>query len=154
MGDHIFDKSILKDMKYKNLDNVDIILAVDYNIHENRFVDIDDVTKVFVVDNMILDIGKDITQFNAYDTGIFLCSPNIFSAIEESINLNGDGTLSAAVRTLANKRRAGVFDIKDNFWIDIDNEQQLMKAEDMLMSLTKKQSNYLKKVMNNVRSQK
>jgi choline kinase len=46
MSDHIFDEAILtKLMKEKN-NNGEVILAVDYNISNNKYVDFDDVIKV------------------------------------------------------------------------------------------------------------
>ncbi len=53
-------------------------------------MDIDDVTKVLAEDSKIKAIGKKISNYNAYDTGIFLCSPVLFHAIEESFLSTGD----------------------------------------------------------------
>ncbi len=78
MGDHLFDEDILKKMKTAPLGDGEVMLAIDYNINSNHLVDIEDVTKVLVQDGKVIDIGKDIKEYNAYDTGIFLCSPTIF----------------------------------------------------------------------------
>ena len=139
MGDHIFDESILVRLKNERIADDEVMLAVDYNIETNRLVDVDDVTRVLVEDNMISDIGKNIKKYNAYDTGIFLCSPAIFSAIEESLD-NGDSSLSGGIRVLAGKGKAKTFDIKDDYWIDVDDEKTFKKAENKLLATLKKTS--------------
>ena len=104
MSDHIFNKSILEDLMQEKVDDGQIILAVDHNL-ENKTVDVDDVTKVLVDDKgRIINIGKNIKKYNAYDTGIFLCSPAIFEALEESSD-NGDTSLSAGIKILAKRKK-------------------------------------------------
>ena len=139
MADHIFDESILIKLKDKRIADGEVMLAVDYNIKTNKLVDVNDVTKVLVEDNRILDIGKDIKRYTAYDTGIFLCSPAIFSAIEESLH-NDDNSLSGGIKVLASKGKAKVFDIKDEYWIDVDDEKAFKKAETKLLDTLKKPS--------------
>jgi len=99
MSDHIFDESILIKLKDQKIADDEIMLAVDYNLKDNKFVDIDDATKVNVQNNNIESIGKNIKEYNAYDTGIFFCSPAIFNAIEESSNKD-DSSLSGGIRIL------------------------------------------------------
>ena len=139
MGDHIFEESILASLKKERIADGEVTLAVDYNIKTNKLVDIDDVTKVLVKEDKILDIGKNIKKYNAYDTGIFLCSPAIFSAIEESSH-NDDGSLSGGIRALAGKGKAKAFDIKDSYWIDVDDEKSFKKAEGKLLDTLQKTS--------------
>lgn len=141
MGDHIFDESILVRLTNERIADDEVMLAVDYNIdiETNKLVDVDDVTKVLVEEGRILDIGKNIKKYNAYDTGIFLCSPAIFSAIEESLH-DDDSSLSGGIRVLAGKGKAKIFDIKDEYWIDVDDEKTLKKAENTLLDTLKKAS--------------
>lgn len=139
MGDHVFDELILKKLKNERIADGEVMLAVDYNIKTNKLVDVNDVTKVLVEDNRILDIGKNIKKYNAYDTGIFLCSPAIFSAIEESLR-SDNSSLSGGIRVLASKGKAKVFDIKDDYWIDVDDEKTFKKAESKLLDTLKKTS--------------
>jgi len=139
MSDHIFDKSILEDLMQKKVADGEIILAVDYDL-KNKTVDVDDVTKVLVDDKgRIISIGKNIKKYNAYDTGIFLCSPAIFEALEESSD-NGDTSLSAGIKILAKQKKARVFDIKGKYWIDVDDENAFKKAENILLTNLKKVS--------------
>jgi len=139
MSDHIFNKSILEDLMQEKVADGEIILAVDHNL-KNKTVDVDDVTKVLVDDkNRIVNIGKNIKKYNAYDTGIFLCSPEIFEVLEESSD-NGDTSLSAGIKMLAKQKKARVFDIKGKYWIDVDDENAFKKAENILLANLKKVS--------------
>jgi len=138
MCDHIFDESILLELKDKRIEDDEIMLAVDYNLRSKE-IDVRDATKVLVKDGRILNIGKNIEEYNAYDTGIFLCSPAIFEAIEKSLNKN-DSSLSGGVKILAEKRKAEAFDIEGRFWIDVDDEKALKRAERKLLASLKKDS--------------
>lgn len=132
MGDHIFDKNILARLKDERIENDEVILAVDQAIGDNDLIDIDDVTKVCVENARIIDIGKNIVKYNAFDTGIFLCSPSIFTAIEKSILDNNDDSLTGGIKYLAKKGKARAFNIENSFWIDIDDEKSFQKAEQYL----------------------
>jgi CDP-L-myo-inositol myo-inositolphosphotransferase len=139
MSDHIFNESILVKLKDKKIEDDEVILVVDYNIKANKLVDIDDATKVIVKNNKIVDIGKNIKKYNAWDTGIFLCSPAIFNAIEESSD-NDDVSLTGGIRVLAKRGKAKILDIKDGFWIDVDDEEAFKKVEGKLLGTLEKTS--------------
>ena len=139
MADHIFDESILLKLKGEKIADDEVMLSVDYSIEDNKLVDLEDVTKVLVEDKKIVDIGKNIENYNAYDTGIFLCSPAIFNGIEESLH-NGDDSISGGIRVLASKGKVITFDIKESYWIDVDNEETFEKAESRLLSTLNKTS--------------
>jgi choline kinase/phosphoglycolate phosphatase-like HAD superfamily hydrolase len=133
MSDHVYDGEILKRLSEQPLDTGEVRLAVDYGLDSNDWVDVADVTKVLVNDGRIDDIGKDLSQYNAYDTGIFLCSPTLFSALRESL-LHGDTSLSGAVRILAEGGHVRPFNTEGRFWIDVDDTVALSKSRNMLLS--------------------
>ena len=138
MVDHLFDSDILVKLTQQQIQEGEVILAVDSNVNSNSLVDIDDVTKVHIEDGKILDIGKNVSEYNAFDTGFFLCSPSIFAAIETSIDRNNDSTLSGGIRILANAGTARALDISGNFWMDLDDENAFRKArKHILGKLTK-----------------
>jgi len=127
MSDHIFDASIIERISEFPLNEDEIVLAVDCRIEKNSLIDLEDVTKINKKNGLILDIGKSLKEYNAFDTGIFRCSPAVFSALEKSIE-GGDSTLSGGIRALAKERKARVMDIGDSFWIDVDDDIALQKA--------------------------
>ena len=85
-------------------------------------------TKVQVRDGRIVAIGKTIPAYNAFDTGIFRCTPALFAGLEES-SRRGDCSLSGGIRVLAETQNALALDSDGRFWIDIDDERALALAE-------------------------
>lgn len=140
MADHIFDPKILLKLKNQTIHENEIILAVDFNTNNNHYVDLEDVTKVQVENGLIVNIGKNIKKFNAFDTGIFLCTPTIFQALHKSSS-NGDSTLSGGIRVLAANNKVRSMDIDGKFWIDVDDEKTLQKANCIIKSLDNDKSN-------------
>jgi len=140
MCDHIFNDSLLRKVLNSNINDTQIALCVDFRIENSFIPNPHEATKVLVEDGRIKDIGKNLTFYNAYDTGVFICTPVIFNAIEESVAKNKDATLSGAVKILADKGKVLAIDAGDEaFWMDIDDYNAYKKAEVFLIeSLTKK----------------
>ena len=132
MSDHLFDPEIIRGLCRHPLDGVDVWLAVDGDTSDRDLIDIDDVTKVRVEDGRIADIGKHLSEFDAYDTGIFLCSPRLFDALRTVVDDSGDASLSDGIRWLGTRRRAGVHDIGELFWMDVDDGAMLDLAEQLM----------------------
>ena len=131
MADHLFEPSIARALIEVRLSNGEIALGVDGDIG-NALVDMEDVTRVNSKDGKIREIGKGLADFNGFDTGVFLCSPAIFQALEQSIEESGDTTLSGAVRILAAKERAKAIPVS-GFWLDVDHPADLKRAEQVLL---------------------
>src|SRR5689334_13746247 len=91
MSDHIFESKTAKALLQQPLADDEVILAVDSKI--DRVFDLDDATKVQRRGNHIVAIGKDLSRYDALDTGMFLCSPALFNRLE-SATKNGDCSLS------------------------------------------------------------
>jgi choline kinase len=133
MADHLFDPSIARELMEFPLAEGEIALGVDGDVR-NPLVDMEDVTRVKTKGGRICNIGKGLTDFNGFDTGIFLCTPAIFDAVECCKEEYGDITLSGAVRVLAAEGRAKAVDICDRFWIDVDNPADFRRAENALLA--------------------
>ncbi len=148
MADHIFEEATLIDLiKTSDIDD-EVVLAADFKISGNKLIDVNDVTKVLVKDLTILDIGKNIKEYNAYDTGMFLCSPCIFRALEES-SRKGDSSLSGGMKILSDQGKDRIFDIKDHYWMDIDTPEDWKKAKKMLYrTLTKPSDGWISRKIN------
>lgn len=131
MSDHLFDPRIVRDLVSSAEPGDGVILATDSNLR-NPLVDLADVTRVREQGGIIQDIGKGLSQYNAFDTGIFYCAPSLFGALEESMNRGGEASLSGGVRVLAETRSASTWDIGGRFWLDVDDSRTYVKAEVML----------------------
>ena len=127
MCDHLIDPALLRDLIGAPREPDSVTLAVDTNI-DNPLNDPDDVTRVRCADGRIEQVGKSIAVFNAIDTGAFLCSPIMFTALEES-QAGGDDSISGAMNVLARRRRAFAFDIGDRLWVDVDDPAAFEKAQ-------------------------
>ena len=129
MADHLFDPYILAELIEKE-EKDRCTLCVDFNL-ENHEASLRDDTKVLVVNGMVKEIGKDLMHFNGIDTGIFLMTPRIFDALEESLE-KGKYSLTDGNRLLAARGLLHARDIGDRFWVDIDDLESLRKAESAL----------------------
>lgn len=143
MADHIFDSDILKGLMTRDFKS-SVVAAVD-----RRRPSPGD-TKVLEEDGRIVEIGKNVEKANCVDTGIFLCAPAVFSYVEKAIE-QGRTELADGIGEAARNGDAEVFDITKAGgnvfgggqtgkprWVDIDTEEDLKRAEEMLCrSLTK-----------------
>ncbi len=76
MADHNYDHRILNRLLKTKIEKDECILCVDKNPGDH--LNIDDATKVRTIDNRIETIGKDLSDYDCIDTGIFICNPIIF----------------------------------------------------------------------------
>jgi choline kinase len=126
MGDHIFQPETAAALLRQPLREDEVILAVDYDV--DRIFDLDDATKVACDGGHITAIGKTIENYEAIDTGMFLCSPIVFSCLRSALK-NGNCSLSDAMRVLIRNRKLRSFDIGDGLWQDVDTPQAFSHAE-------------------------
>ena len=132
MCDHLVDPDIIRSLIDAPHRSGTVTLAVDFNL-DSPLNDPDDVTRVKSQDGQIQHIGKVIRDFDAFDTGIFLCTPVIFEALEAS-QAQGDDSISGAMNVLAAWKKAYIFDIQDRLWVDVDDPAAYEKAEALLQS--------------------
>ena len=96
----------------------------------NPLVDLDDVTRVRTNETgAITAIGKLIEPYDAFDTGVFLASHALVTAIREDIAACGSGGISGGMTRLAAKGHAAVHDIGEAFWLDVDDAIAYAHAE-------------------------
>ena len=126
MADHIFESRTARALLEQPLIPGEVILAVDPKIDE--VFDLDDATKVRREGDRIVDIGKELTTYDAFDTGMFLCSPALFDVLE-SAKTKGNCSLSDGMRILGRAGRLRAFDIGDAAWQDVDTPEALIHAE-------------------------
>ena len=138
MADHLVDQEIIQALSKQPLVDGEVILAVDTNL-QNPMVDLEDVTRVHVESGRILDIDKSMAEYNAFDTGCFLCTSTIFDALEEARDRHNDTSLSAGIRVLAKKQKIRALPVR-NFWIDVDDQKSFEKAEQELLQILRGKS--------------
>ncbi len=132
MSDHLFDGTVLRDLERHPPADGEVTLAVDLNT-SNPLVDMGDVTRVMCEAGLVRKIGKDLSEFNGFDTGIFHCTPALFDALEWSAREDDDTSLSGGIRHLAANGNVKVYDMSGRFWIDVDDKRTFERAEDALL---------------------
>jgi choline kinase len=88
----------------------------------------DDATKVVRAADYVISIGKHLKRYDAVDTGMFLCSPAVFNALEAVIT-DGNCSLSDGMQHMASNRNLRAYDIGDANWRDIDTPEMLDFAQ-------------------------
>ena len=146
MSDHLFDPSIVSNL-FSQSNKSDVVLAIDTKI-KNPMIALDCVTKVKVNNNKITKIGKNLKEYNGFDTGIFYCKPSIFKALEICIKKDM-GFLTDAIQYLADKSKVGIFEIEDKFWADVNDPESYRKAEsEVLKNLNKQHDGIIARYFN------
>jgi CDP-L-myo-inositol myo-inositolphosphotransferase len=136
MADHIVEKGV-----WQTLQGVSarggLVLAVDRKL--DTIFDMDDATKVRVGErDQIASIGKQLTDFDAVDTGVFRCDTALFDALDAVFSAQGDASLSDGVQALARDGKARVADVGAAWWQDVDDLPSRVEAERVLFAkLTK-----------------
>jgi len=125
MGDHLFERSIL-DQLLAQADPARLNLAIDRKI-ESIF-DLDDAMTVRGEENRIVAIGKTLDDYNAIDTGIFICPDSIFDSLHR-VRKENDCSLADGVRLMAEEGNALAVDIGSAWWQDVDTPEMLARAE-------------------------
>ena len=124
MSDHLYFADMMKKVKKSSLSNRVVNVGLDFNI--NNIFDIDDGMKVFAQPNtmMVQSMSKKLKNYNAIDVGLFKCSYQFFSFLE-NLNKSGSCSLSAGCNELIDQELMGGVDIKNSFWLDIDTPDAL-----------------------------
>lgn len=133
MGDHIFSTGMVESFIAKSAATPSILqLAVDSPGDSNNHVDVEDVTKVQADDDFnIKEIGKELTSYNYYDTGLFKLKREVFPAFESCFERN-KYTISDMVTYLIGIGQAKAVLTAGFVWNDVDNPDDLAKTTELL----------------------
>jgi choline kinase len=126
MGDHLCPPSLLRTAGRFPIGARESVLAVDTRPLEASRED--EVTRVRLDGDFVVQIGKRITPFDAVDTGVFVFSPELFGALRDA-QRDGATTLSAGVQQLARRRLVRAAAIANAAWCDVDTQEDLAVAE-------------------------
>lgn len=127
MCDHVVEPQLYEIMQAAELPAGTIGLGVDIR-KNNPDVDPDDATKVMIEGNKIQSIGKELTQFTGYDTGIFRAGQSLIEAIRYSVAETGDCSISGGMRHLAKRGRAMPIFVGSARWVDVDSPDMHRQA--------------------------
>jgi len=125
MSDHLYADAMIGRL----LDNFDpglLNIAVDRKL--DSIFDLRDAMKIQTRRNRVIGIGKDLREFDAIDTGLFICPLEIFDYLERA-KQDGDCSLADGVRLMARDDKVRAIDIGQSWWQDVDTPQMLQYAE-------------------------
>ena len=128
MGDHVFDETII-DCLLENFEPGRLNIAIDRKVHS--IVDLDDAMKVQTRGNNVTAVGKNLRSYDAIDTGLFVCTSEIFAYLEQakSKNSSGDCSLANGIELMAADGKVRGIDIGSARWHDIDTQRVLEHAQ-------------------------
>ena len=124
MADHLVDARLIR--RVMKADPAPLVLGVDRRI-DNPLVDLDDVTRVKTKRDRIVAIGKHLPDYDCFDTGVFAVDGRFHDALRAA---GKRATISDGVQTLAAAGDARVVDVRDAWWLDVDDPRALALAED------------------------
>jgi len=143
MGDHYYGDGFFKINKFDET----TVFVSDSCIHP------DEATKVKVENEKVVDIGKEIKDYDYFDTGFFYCKKEIFEYIER-MRSKEKISLSDVMRKLSAERKVG-YKILQEKWIDIDTKEDLEEANKIVEdSLSKPSDGIISKNINRKISKK
>ena len=132
MADHVVDPQLIRAVCSTYVQEGEILLAIDRD--RNKLVDVHDATKV-KLDKVgkVERIGKHLDEWDAADTGVFLCTRGLFKALAEAA-FQGKHGLSAGVAVLAEHGAVRTVDGTGLRWIDVDTPRDWKEARRQLLS--------------------
>ncbi len=120
MSDHYYTEAFFEALP----DSFDVSLAV-----LSRYChDPDEATKVKVDGDRVVAISKDLSDYDLFDTGMFLCKEEIFECARELVERKEKIKLAEIFQLLADRGRLSYLEV-DGKWIDIDAPWELELAE-------------------------
>ncbi|WP_258085137.1 bifunctional L-myo-inositol-1-phosphate cytidylyltransferase/CDP-L-myo-inositol myo-inositolphosphotransferase [Thermococcus thermotolerans] len=121
MGDHVYGEEFIREA----LKGSGLIAD-----RRPRWTDVGEATKVRVRDGRVKEIGKNLEEWDAVDTGFFVLDEGIFEVTEKlEIEREGDYPLSEVVK----RAKLAVTFIDGLPWTDVDTPNDLKKARRMLV---------------------
>ena len=132
MSDHLFERLIV-DLLLREAKPDRLNLAIDKKL--DSIFDLSDAMKVRMRGDHVVAIGKDLQDYDAIDTGLFVCPREFFDYLERA-KRNGDCSLADGVRLMAAAGQVRGIDIGAAWWQDVDTPEMLACAEQHLRTRT------------------
>ena len=125
MVDHVLAPEMIRDVLAEPLAQDEIALAVDYDM-KNVF-SLFDLTKVNVLKGRIASIGKDLTTWNAGDTGLFYCTLKLFEGLAIA-HKQGNFSLTDGIKECIAQGKVRAIDVTGKLWLDVDTPEAFKEA--------------------------
>ena len=130
MSDHLYGAGLVRALSGVPDDDESCQLLVDGDVA--GVFDIDDATKVRREGDRIVAIGKDLTEYDGIDCGVFRVTSALVEALGEAYGERGDCSLSDGVRRLCERDRMRAVAVSGEAWLDVDTPEALRQARVLL----------------------
>ena len=131
MGDHLISPSIVTTL----LSDRDINRALCVDSEANNTSQLNDGTRV-MADSMgrIIEIGKELKDWQSIDTGVFMMDSEVLSNIKYLMRHNGTRvSISKVVQHMADTgRHFQICDVTGQFWADVDTAEDHDSVSNLL----------------------
>jgi len=132
MADHLVDSEIVR-RALQSIENKPL-LCIDYSPKYSP--QLKDATRVLInTEGYIQDIGKELTEWNGVDTGVFILDKRIFEAIEKVKGKTRASLSKCIKRMISDGVKLWACDVSGLFWLDIDLPEDLEFAEKTLAEM-------------------
>ena len=95
-----------------------------------KWIDVDEATKVRVLEDRVKEIGKGLKEWDAVDTGFFVLEDGIFKITE---NLETEKSRGYSLSEVVERARLDVTFVDGLGWTDVDTPEELKRARKMLV---------------------
>ncbi|MFQ5672693.1 MAG: CDP-alcohol phosphatidyltransferase family protein [Nitrospinales bacterium] len=138
--DRIFDSAIARKLMQVSLRDGEAALAVDARIDDPAGAHPDDLLKT--EDDRVRNIGGGSKDFNGRDTGVWLCTPGAFDALENDAGRQARQTVwSQLAAALCSQQRLQAVDVTGLDWAILDGPGSSRQAENILLARLRDKTN-------------
>ena len=123
MSDHIYPPTIPLSIARSIHLGKTLTVAVDPS---PLYINVEEATKLYIIGDIIVDIGKHIPIYNYIDTGVFIASKKIQGYLELLVRTYRKIPLSRIVYKLSRRAEVSYIDIGIEPWIEIDTPQDIL----------------------------
>ncbi|NLO79663.1 MAG: NTP transferase domain-containing protein [Xanthomonadaceae bacterium] len=131
MGDHVYTPELLRSLCAQTPPPGGAVIAVDGMITRSD-IDLNDVTRVRLAENRVEEIDKHLATFDAFDTGAFICEPDVLEQVRREVDA-GRTRLSDAMQALAANGALLAHRVDGCYWQDVDTPEMYRLAEHGLL---------------------
>ncbi|MHA1689474.1 MAG: NTP transferase domain-containing protein [Promethearchaeota archaeon] len=121
MADHVFSKNVYRKL-IKKYNGYEVLLATD-PMETPGYYDLEDATKVNGMYSYIMNMGKELLDYNRLDMGAFILKTKPLKRICNQVESRKYrfGVTDVILSALRSNLKVGYLDFPDIIWIDVDD---------------------------------
>ena len=125
MADHIYVPRVARKLLFGMRYDTDILIGSDSS---PRFIDVEESTKLLVVNGKVIKIGKNLERYTHVDIGVFLVKKRVLQLLEKSHLKYPFGLSDFINKAIEEGYCVRNVDVKGDYWTEIDTLEDLEKV--------------------------